>query len=53
MPGHYKKKPKPKPKITKKKAAKMLKHGAIRGKPLTKKQRGLFGAIAEDSSKRK
>lgn len=31
---------------TKKKAKKILKHGTIRGKKITKKQRGKFGAIA-------
>jgi hypothetical protein len=30
--------------VTKKKAKKILKHGKVRGKPLTKKQRGFFGA---------
>jgi hypothetical protein len=29
-----------------KKAKKILKHGKIHGKPLTKKQKGLFGARA-------
>jgi len=32
--------------ITKKKAKKILKHGEVRGKPLTKKQKGFFGARA-------
>lgn len=31
--------------VTKKKAGKILKHKTIRGKALTKKQRGMFGAI--------
>jgi hypothetical protein len=30
--------------VTKKKAKKILKHGKVRGKKLTKKQRGFFGA---------
>lgn len=33
-------------KLTKKKAKIILKEGEIRGKPLTKKQRGFFGARA-------
>ena len=33
-------------KVTKKKAKKILKHGKIRGKKLTKKQKGYFGARA-------
>ncbi|ANS04532.1 hypothetical protein [uncultured Mediterranean phage] len=33
-------------KLTKKKARKILKDGTVHGKPLTKKQRGLFGATA-------
>ena len=32
--------------VTKKKAKKILKHGKVRGKPLTKKQKGFFGARA-------
>ena len=32
--------------LTKKKAKKMLRHGKVRGKKLTKKQRGFFGARA-------
>ncbi len=32
--------------VTKRKAKKILKHGSVRGKKLTKKQRGLFGARA-------
>ena len=31
-------------KLTKAKAKKVLKHGKVRGKKLTKKQRGFFGA---------
>jgi len=37
--------------LTKKKAKKILKHGSIKGKSLTKSQRGFFGAKA--SGKRK
>lgn len=33
-------------KLTKHKAKKMLRHGKVRGKRLTKKQKGLFGLIA-------
>lgn len=32
-------------KLTKAKAGEILKHGEVRGHPLTKKQRGLFGLI--------
>lgn len=32
--------------ITKAKAGKILKHGEVKGKPLTKKQKGFFGARA-------
>jgi hypothetical protein len=32
--------------LTKRKARKILKHGKVRGKKLTKKQRGLMGARA-------
>lgn len=32
--------------LTKAKAKKILRHGSVRGKPLTKKQKGLFGAKA-------
>lgn len=31
-------------KLTRKKAKKILKHGKVRGKKLTRKQRGFFGA---------
>jgi hypothetical protein len=31
--------------LTQHKAGKMLKHGEVRGKPLTKKQKGLFGLV--------
>lgn len=30
--------------VTKRKARKILRHGKVRGKKLTKKQRGFFGA---------
>ncbi len=33
------------PHITKKKAGKILKHGEIRGKPLTQAQIGFFGLV--------
>jgi hypothetical protein len=39
-------------KLSKQKAKKMLKHGKVRGKALTKKQKGLFGAVAGGKSKR-
>lgn len=32
--------------LSPKKARKMLKHGEVRGKPISEKQRGLFGLIA-------
>ncbi len=32
--------------VTKEKAKKILREGRIRGKPLTKKQKGFFGARA-------
>ena len=38
---------------TKKKAKEMLHHGEVHGKPLTKKQRGLFGVIASGKKPRK
>lgn len=34
-------------KPTRKKAKKILKHGSVRGKPLSKKQKSLFGLIAD------
>jgi hypothetical protein len=33
------------PALSPHKAGKMLKHGSVRGKPLSKKQKGLFGLI--------
>ena len=36
----------PKHKITKKKAKEILRHGEVRGRKLTKKQKGFFGARA-------
>ena len=44
MPSHTKKERKKK--LTKSKAKKILSDGKIRGKRLTKKQRGFFGARA-------
>jgi len=35
-----------KPPVTKKKAKKILRHGEVRGKELSQKQKGMFGAIA-------
>lgn len=32
--------------LTKEKAKKILGHGAVRGRPLTKRQKGFFGARA-------
>lgn len=32
-------------KLTQKKAGAILKHGTVHGKPLTKKQKGFFGAV--------
>jgi hypothetical protein len=40
-------------KLTKQKAKKMLEHGTVRGKRLSKKQRGLFGVIASGKKPRK
>jgi hypothetical protein len=34
------------------KAREMLRHGSVHGKPLTKRQRGLFGAMASGSAKK-
>jgi len=39
--------------LTRAKAKKMLKHGEVRGKRLTKKQKGLFGVIASGKKPRK
>lgn len=36
--------------LSPKKARKILKHGEVRGKPVTEKQRGLFGLIAGGST---
>lgn len=33
--------------VTRRKARKILKHGRVRGKKLTRKQRGFFGAKAK------
>lgn len=40
-------------KLTKAKAKKILKHGSVRGHPLTSKQKKKFGAIAGGQKKRK
>jgi hypothetical protein len=37
--------------LTRKKARKILGHGEIRGKKITKKQRGLFGAISRGKAR--
>lgn len=42
----------PHKKLTKSKAKKILREGKIRGKKLTKKQRGFFGARAAGKRKR-
>jgi hypothetical protein len=39
--------------VTKRKAKKILNHGSVKGKPLTKPQRGLFGAVAGGKKIRK
>jgi len=41
------------PKLTKKKAKKILRHGSVRGKKLSTKQKGYFGAKAGGTSKRR
>ncbi len=41
-----------KKKLTAKKAKKILKHGKVHGKPLTKKQKGLMGAVAGGNAKK-
>ena len=63
MPGHYKSKP-AKKSFTKKKrlsdkvdlspakAKKILRHGEVHGHPLTKAQKGLFGAVAGKGKKK-
>jgi len=38
-------------KLTRKKARKMLRDGEVHGEKLTKKQRGLFGAIASGTAR--
>lgn len=40
-------------KLTQAKAKKILRHGEVHGKPLTKKQKGLFGAKAGGQKLRK
>jgi len=39
--------------LTQKKAKKLLKHGSVQGRKITKKQRGLFGARASGTAKRR
>lgn len=39
--------------ISKKKAKKILRHGSVQGKKLTKKQRGFFGARAGGKRRKK
>lgn len=39
--------------VSKAKAREILRHGEVRGKPLSKPQRGLFGAIAGGQPVRK
>jgi len=39
--------------LTQKKAKKILQHGSVHGRKLTKKQRGLFGARASGTAKRR
>ena len=48
-----KRKPSSKSKLTPAKARKMLKDGTAQGKPLTKKQKGFFGAVASKAKKSK
>ena len=40
-------------KVSKAKAKKILRHGTIRGTPLTPKQKGHFGAIAGGNARKK
>jgi len=40
-------------KLTQRKAKKILKHGSVRGKKLTKKQVGFFGARASGKRRKK
>lgn len=42
-----------KKKLTKTKAKKILRHGTVRGKKLTKKQKGFFGARAGGARRKK
>ena len=44
---------KPKKKLTKSKAKKILKDKQVRGKALSKKQRGFFGAVASGKARKK
>lgn len=40
-------------KLTKKKASKMLHEKEIKGHPITKKQRGYFGAVASGKARKR
>ena len=40
-------------KLTKAKAKEILKHGKVHGKPLTKKQKGFFGARAGGAKRKR
>lgn len=54
MEGAYKelRKKKREERLTATKAKKMLKEGRANGQPLTKKQRGYFGAVAGGNAKK-
>lgn len=39
--------------VTRKKAKEILRHGEVHGRPLTKKQKGFFGARAGGAPRRK
>ena len=39
--------------VSRAKAQEIMRHGAVHGQPLTAKQRGLFGAIADDRPPRR
>jgi hypothetical protein len=43
----------PKKRVSQQKAKKILRHGEVRGKPLTKKQKKFFGAVAGGQKPRK
>lgn len=42
-----------KKKLTQEKAKEMMRHGEVHGRPLTERQRGLFGLIAGGGKPRK